>query len=228
MIGYERLKSRGVSRLCHFTKLQSLTHILATVDGIIASSSIRQDTKNVNDNARYDGELDHVCCTIEYPNSWFLTSAMASNTDKVFRDWVVLCIDLGVLLVRDAKFCECNASKAHGKFIQSNFDRIDQLFADRVTSFEHPRTPSMLPCCPTNGQAEILIKDNVPRQYISRVIVGNHDVAKRVYAMQKLYGISNIPVYFAPDVLSASWRCKIQQGRRPEEQQCIWLEEDKQ
>ena len=66
MSGYERLKSREVSRLCHFTKLQNLTHILATEDGIIASGSIQQGTKNVNDIARYDGEVDYVCCTIEY------------------------------------------------------------------------------------------------------------------------------------------------------------------
>lgn len=226
MNGYEILKNREVSRLCHFTKLQNLTHILATENGIIASDSIRQDTKNVNDDARYDGESDHVCCTIEYPNSWFLNSAIKNNTDKVFRDWVVLCIDLKILLVRRAKFCECNAGKERGKFIQSDFEKIDRIFADRVPSFAHPRTSGMLPCCPTNGQAEILIKDSIPRQYITRIIVGNCDVAGRVYSMQKFYGISNIPIYIAPDVLSPSWRRLIQQGKRPQEQQYIQPEEN--
>lgn len=225
MSGYERLKSRAVSRLCHFTKLQNLTHILATEDGIIASGSIQQDTKNVNDTARYDGELDHVCCTIEYPNSWFLNSAIKNNVDKIFRDWVVLCIDLDVLLVRSTKFCECNASKACGQFIQNDLENIDQIFADRVSSFPYPRTSKMLPCCPTNGQAEMLIKDNIPRRYIAKIIVGNLDVAKQVYAMQKIYGISKIPIYIAPDVLSPSWSSMIKQGVRPQEQQCLWTEE---
>lgn len=225
MSGYERLKSREVSRLCHFTKLQNLTHILATEDGIIASGSIQQDTKNVNDIARYDGELDYVCCTIEYPNSWFLNSAIRSDIDKVFKDWVVLCIDLDVLLVRRAKFCECNASKAHGQFIQNDFENIDQIFADRVSSFQWPRTPKMLLCCPTNGQAEVLVKDNIPRRFITRIIVGNFDVAERVYAMQKIFGISKIPIYIAPDVLSTSWSGMIKQGNRPQEQQYLWPEE---
>lgn len=230
MSGYEILKSRGVSRLCHFTKLQNLTHILSTENGIIASGSIQQDTKNVNDIARYDGELDHVCCTIEYPNSWFLNYAMKSNDDRIFRDWIVLCIDLDVLLVRSAKFCECNASTAHGQFIKEDFEKIDQIFADKVASFLYSRTPQMLPCCPTNGQAEILIRDNIPLRYVSKIIVGNGDVAKQVYAIQKvfkkLYGISNIPVYVAPAVLSTSWSNMIKQGTRPQEQLCIWPEED--
>lgn len=225
MSGYERLKSHAVSRLCHFTKLQNLTHILATEEGIIASGSIRQDTKNVNDTARYDGELNHVCCTIEYPNSWFLSSAIKNNADEIFRDWVVLCIDLKVLLVRSAKFCECNASKAYGQFIQNELENIDQLFADRVPSFLYPRTAKMLPCCPTNGQAEILIKDNIPRRYISKIIVGNLDIAKRVYAMQNIFDISEIPIYIAPDVLSPSWSAMIKQGVRPQEQPCLWTEE---
>ena len=111
MSGYERLKSREVSRLCHFTKLQNLTHILATEDGIIASGSIQQDTKNVNDIARYDGELDYVCCTIEYPNSWFLNSAIRSDIDKIFKDWVVLCIDLDILLVGEQSFVNATQVK---------------------------------------------------------------------------------------------------------------------
>ena len=226
MNGYEMLKKRGVSRLCHFTKLQSLTHILATEEGIVASGSIQQDTKNINDSVRYDGELDHVCCTVEYPNSWFLKSAITANVDKVFRDWVVLCIDLEVLLVRKAKFCECNASTAHGRYIKDNFELVDQIFAERVASFCYPRTSSMLPCCPTNGQAEILIQDNIPRQYISKIIVGNDNVAKQVYAMQKVYSISNIPICIAPDVLSPAWSAMIKAGTRPQEQQCIWPEED--
>lgn len=77
-------------KICHFTKFQGLTHIIPSADGILASSSIRQDTKNVTDTARYDGELDYVCCSIQYPNSWFLKKAIQNNTDKIFKEWVVL------------------------------------------------------------------------------------------------------------------------------------------
>ena len=51
MSAYDILTTRGVTRLCHFTKFQNLTHIITSADGVLASSSIRQDTKNVNDTA---------------------------------------------------------------------------------------------------------------------------------------------------------------------------------
>ena len=104
MSAYEVLKLRGVTRLCHFTKLQSLTHIITSANGILASSSIRQDTKNVNDHARYDGELNFVCCSVQYPNSWFLRRAMQNNPDKVFKDWVVLYVNLNILKFREGKW----------------------------------------------------------------------------------------------------------------------------
>ena len=97
MSAYDILITRGVTRLCHFTKFQSLTHIITSVDGVLASSSIRQDMRNVNDTARYDGELDFVCCSVQYPNSWFLKIAMKNNSDRIFSEWIVLYIDLNIL-----------------------------------------------------------------------------------------------------------------------------------
>ena len=89
MSAYDILSSRGVTRLCHFTKLQSFTHIITSPEGILSSDSIRQDTKNVLDSARYDGELDHICCSIQYPNSWFLNKAIERNSDQIFKDFIV-------------------------------------------------------------------------------------------------------------------------------------------
>ena len=226
MSGYDELTTRGVTRLCHFTKLQNLTHILASTDGIIASSAIQQDTKHVNDTSRFDGELDHVCCTVEYPNSWFLAQAIQSNVDRIFREWVVLCINLDVLLHQSAKFCGCNASRARGQFIRTDMSQIGDIFAPQVPTFQYVRSPKMLSCCPTDGQAEILIKGNIPRQYISKIIVGNADVAKNVYAMLKLFAISDIPICIAPDVLSPKWSQMIRQGLRPSEIKCSWPKEE--
>ena len=135
------LKARHVSRLCHITKFQSLTHIVSSVDGILASSSIRSDMKNVTDTARYDGELEHICC-------------------------------------------------------------------------------------PTDGQAEILIKDTIPRDYFIGIAVGNEDIASRIYAMLKTFDVKQIPIYVAPDVLTPSWSKMIREGHRPSEKECVWPEEE--
>lgn len=226
MSAYDVLAARGVTRLCHFTKLQSLTHIITSTNGVLASSSIRQDTKNVNDKARYDGELNFVCCSVQYPNSWFLKRAMQNNPDKIFKDWVVLSIDLNILKHKNAKFCPCNASKSSGAFINGDMDSIGSIFATTVSTFDYPRSPNMLSSCPTDGQAEILIEDSVPREYINGIAVGNEDVAKRIYAILKMYNMGHIPLYIAPDVLTPNWSSMIKNGRRPNEIQCDWSEED--
>lgn len=226
MSAYDVLLSRGVTRLCHFTKLQKLTHIITSEEGILASSSIRQDTKDVNDTERYDGELDFVCCSVQYPNSWFLNKAIQRNSDKIFKDWVVLYIDLSILNYKKIKFCPCNASRDGGSHISENTDDIDTVFASRVSTFRYSRTSRMLPFCPTDGQAEILIESNIPPKYISGIAVGNEDIAKRVYAMLKVCGMEHTAVYIAPDVLTTKWSEMIRDGYLPEELRCDWPKGD--
>lgn len=226
MSAYDILRARGVTRLCHFTKFQSLTHIIPSVDGILASSSIRSDTKNVTDTARYDGELDYICCSVEYPNSWFLQKTIQNDTDKIFKEWVTLYIDLEILNKRDAKFCPCNASKSKGAHIENRMEKLESIFAVSVPTFAYARNPKMVSSCPTDGQAEILIKNSIPRDYISGVAVGNENVAKRIYAMLKTYGVKQIPIIVAPDVLTPTWSGMVRNGHRPSETRCDWSEED--
>lgn len=211
------LRERGVSRLCHFTKLQSLTHILSSESGILASKSIRSDIKNVTDKARYDGELDYICCSIEYPNSWFLEKAISDSANHVFKEWVVLYIDIEILKYKDAKYCPCNASKNHGKYINNRIENIDSVFAEQLVTFRYPRTPNMLACCPTDGQAEILIRDCIPRSYVTGIVVGNEDIAKNVYAMLEIFELRNIEIFISPDVLTSKWSNIVKQGKRPYE-----------
>ena len=84
----------------------------------------------------------------------------------------------------------------------------------------------MLASCPTDGQAEILIRDSIPREYIIGMAVGNEEVAKRIYGMLKMYGMEQIPLYVAPDVVTPNWSSMIKNGRRPIETQCGWSEEE--
>jgi hypothetical protein len=226
MRAYDILTARGVTRLCHFTKLQSLVHIITSDDGILASCSIRQDIKNATDTARYDGELDYVCCSVQYPNSWFLKKAMQNNSDGIFRDWVVLYVNLSILNYKDTKFCPCNASKASGAYISDDMDNIETIFATSVPTFKHARTPKMLASCPTDGQAEILIKESIPREFIIGIAVGNKDVAERVFSMLKLNRIERTPIYIAPDVVTTNWSIMIKKGSLPDEIRCDWSKED--
>lgn len=215
MIAYDLLTKRHVSRLCHFTKLKSLSHILSSEEGVLASNSIRSDVKDVVDTQRYDGELEHVCCSIEYPNSWFLKKAIQRDTDRIFKEWVVIFISLDILNHRNAKFCSCNAAKCSGKYIFDDAQNIYTLFEKTVNG--RPRSSKMLPCCPTDDQAEILINKNIPRDFIVGIAVGNKEIAERVYAMLLTYKVNNIPIYLSPNILSTDWSQMVRLGQKPNE-----------
>ena len=214
------LKERGVTRLCHFTKLNNLVHIIDADNGILASNASRPDVKDPKDAERQDGELNDVCCSIEYPNSWYLKKVQDRDENQIFREWVVIYIDLAVLSHRSIKFCPCNAAKARGKFIKSNISELSSLFAS--PNIQCRRRPSqMLTCCPTDDQAEILIEDNIPFRFINGLAVCCEDDAKTVYSMLRCYG-KDVPIYVAPDVLNTSWSQAIRNGVRPNEVLCQW------
>lgn len=218
MEAYDLLMQQGVTRLCHFTKLQSLPHILQSFEGIKATKRISQDLLNSIDPVRADGELDYVCCSIEYPNSWYLDHARERNEDIVFREWVIIYINLDILKVREAKVSECNAAKNRGQYIKvADEVNTKKLFDEHLSSFRIARPASMLSACPTNGQAEVLIKGNIPRQYMMAIAVGNEETAKIVYAMKRTLKIKGMNIYISPQVINKEWSGIVRKGDRPTE-----------
>lgn len=218
------LLNRGVTRLCHFTKLKDLTHILLSDDGIVSSIAIRPDVKDQKDPERYDGELDYVCCSIEYPNSWYLRRAQQRDADHVFRDWVTIYIDLDILNYRDVKFCPCNAATHCGAHILSDKSKICDLYSS-PNVVNRVRSPKMLQCCPTDDQSEILIRDNIPYSFFSGIAVCNETVAQQVYSIIRTCEKKPLPIYIAPDVLNTNWSSSIRAGIRPEETKLTVKEE---
>ena len=222
MGAYEILCRHEVTRLCHFTKLQSLAHILSSPDGIMATSRINKDILNQVDNVRADGQKDYVCCSIEYPNSWYLRHAKDRNEDEIFKEWAIIYINTAIVNIRDIKVCECNAAKENGRYIcPGNDHNIERLFATKVNSFSYYRKDRMLSSCPTNAQTEILIKDGIPREYIKGIVVGNTEIAEMVYAMRKTLGVETIDIFIAPDVVTTRWRKFSEKGTRPKEDKYI-------
>lgn len=217
MEAYDFLKKRGVTRLCHFTTLKIFTHIITSSKGILSSIQLDKDVKNMNDSIRYDGKLDYICCSIQYPNSWFLKKSKNNNIDKVFREWVVIYIDLNIIKYRNSKYCPCNASKSKGAYISKDMNHIDSIYAEKISICPYPRTKKMLLCCPTDDQAEILIKSDIPRDYIIGIAVGNEEIAKQVYSILKIYQLKNIIIYISPDILDTKWSNLVRNGCIPKE-----------
>ena len=65
--------------------------------------------------------------------------------------------------------------------------------------------------------SEVLIKDSIPRTYITGIAVGNDDVAARVSAILTTYSILDKRIYISPDVLNTNWSNIVRIGKRPNE-----------
>lgn len=218
----DRAKRRGITRLCHFTPSRNLLHIANDPKGIVASRHL-QDAEaaifNPTDKERLDGYVDHVCCSIQYPNAWNFKKAR--KDERLFLDWVVLFIDARYLWQAGAKFCQRNAAAGHGKFVRSGVAAFEALFADTVegrdTYRRGPRHPDFLP---TDEQAEVLVPDRIGRDDVNAVVVRDDAQAKRVAARLKQLGLAVpclvvVPEFFDPHALSEGLRS----GRLPVERE---------
>ena len=219
---YDYLIKRGVTRLCHFTKTKSFVHILNSSDGILATSFIKADVKEQNDSNRFDGNLDYVCCSIEYPNSWYWEKVKSRDSDAIFREWIILYIDLEIVKHQKIKFCPCNAAFGNGSYIKKNISAFSELFDSVLTIGEksRSRTSKMLTCCPTDGQAEVLVYSNIPLRYIKGVIVGSEAAADNIHAILKTCN-KELDIFMAPDVCNTKWSSLVRDGLRPTEKKFV-------
>lgn len=217
-------RRRGITRLCHFTPSRNLGHIVRGHRGVLATHYLEQDEEavlNPTDLDRFDGYPDHVCCSIQYPNSWYFKDARAK--EQVFLDWVVLLIKPYYLWQIGSKFSPRNAAAQHGELVSEGPAAFMSMFAPTIdgagghTFTRGPDHPSYLP---TDEQAEVLIPDQVHRQDVMAVAVFDDAQAKREVAALRLQDqepppMLIVPEFYRPRVLSA----RLRAGRVPDERE---------
>ncbi|MDQ0456970.1 DarT ssDNA thymidine ADP-ribosyltransferase family protein [Rhizobium paknamense] len=185
---------RGIRRLCHFTPSRNLQHIAGGEIGILSTSSLKEQERaayTATDLERLDQKTTHICCSIEYPNAWYFDRARAN--EKLFLDWVVLLISPHYLAEEDTLFCPRNAAANYGRHITSGFEGFNTMFAERVTGTRNAtyiRSASHLSSCPTDQQAEVLIKDRVLLRDIIGVAVVSEDQARTERVRLRTNGVN--------------------------------------
>lgn len=223
--GFDSIKNecrkRGISRLCHFTPSRNLVHIIDGETGILATKNLERDEKALFtpiDLKRLDGHKDRICCSIEYPNPWYFSSARSK--ENLFKDWVVLLIKPHYLWEAQTLFCPCNAAADYGNRIKSGLEGFLQLFQAEVSGSQgrrYERTPTHLSCCPTDNQAEVLVLDRIHISDIIGIIVIDETQAKDEISRLKLLKIAPIPNFFISPELFDKYRLSgaISSGRKP-------------
>ena len=126
---------RGISRLCHLTPLRNLVHI-ATGDGLLSTEQLADSDRrdfNRQDLERFDNRPDHICCSIEYPNGWYLRQRRRdlSRDTALFPDWVCLALDPKHLWADKTLLCPRNAAAQGGRLIGGG-SRRSRLFTIRL------------------------------------------------------------------------------------------------
>lgn len=214
----------GITRLCHFTPSRNLLQIAAGKVGVLATAQLEDDERavfNPTDLSRLDGHKSHVSCSIEYPNGWYFERKRLE--EKRYLDWVVLLIDPRYIWAESSLFCPRNAAAGYGREIVSGHEGFLSLYRDGVRGaydVVRSRTASHLRACPTDDQAEVLIKDRIALGDVIAVAVKDTAQAKRQRAKLRLAGLDPdlcrymiAPVMFSKRSLSTA----IRRGERPAE-----------
>ena len=188
------ITERRIRRLCHFTPSRNLQHIAGGEIGILSTSSLKAQERaayNATDLERLDQKTTHICCSIEYPNAWYFDRARAN--EKLFLDWVVLLISPHYLAEEDTLFCPRNAAANYGRHIANGFEGFNSMFAERVSGTRNTtyvRSASHRLSCPTDQQAEVLIKDRVLLADIIGVAVASEEQARTERVRLRTNGVN--------------------------------------
>jgi hypothetical protein len=218
----------GITRLCHFTPLRNLVHLASDDAGLLSLRQLAElhGDYDQQDLERLDRHTDHICCSIEYPNAWYLRQRKlrATPVQRLFPDWVCLTIEPKYLWKDGSRVCVRNAAADGGTLIQDiSPTALEALYASEIKGARGQtfvRTSARIAACPTDDQAEVLVHKAIPLADVQSVLVSAKSDAKRFHAGLRQIG-ANVdalrwaiaPALFDPYALSSA----ISQGARPVE-----------
>jgi hypothetical protein len=216
--------AKGVTRLCHLTPLRNLVHI-ARGHGLLSTVELGEDrgVYNAQDLLRLDGYPDHICCSVEYPNVWYLKTRRRypAPLQALFPNWVCLAIDPSHLGRTDTLLCHRNAAAGAGRFVTSGVQGIQAMYAPSVIgSYGNTWTRGRKPAsCPTDDQAEVLIAKRIPLADASTVIVADEAQARDAYVALELAqaDVRAFEWVIAPELFQTGMSDKLRRGARPVE-----------
>lgn len=210
---------RRITRLCHFTQSRNLAHVFDSPYGLLSRRTLQKHDMphNPTDSNRYDGRDDLVCCSIEYPNVYYFSKVQ--KDDRLFRDWVVLLIDPHYLWQPETCFCPCNAARKRGGYITQGIQGFRSLYQRTSPGISFRRSSRHLPAAPTDIQAEVLVKEPIPLQSITGIVVKTEQQAQLEIFRLNLQDISiKMKIYVIPEFFDKkTLPGMVKQGKRKAE-----------
>ncbi|MGY1615917.1 DarT ssDNA thymidine ADP-ribosyltransferase family protein [Geodermatophilus sp. SYSU D00691] len=188
----EVLAGLAVTRLAHFTPARNVPGILK--DGMIRSSKDLADAApesfSPTDRQRFDAHPDHVCCSFEYPNVYYLRQARAKPEYTNYPDWACLLINRRVVERDGTLFCGCNAAKGWGGYLRPGGTALADLWADPSIPVGYHRGPNHHPAVPTDMQAEVLVPGPILLSDVHAIVVKDAATAAELFATYQRWDLT--------------------------------------
>jgi len=154
-----------IERLVHFTHIHNLYSVLQ--QGLLGRAQLEkmlwEEKPHYNDAFRLEGQPEAICLSISFPNYKMFYKYSCCNPS----DWVVLFLKPSILWEMGCKFYRENAAARRQP------SELKQMFED----YGHIQRQDLdIPdIFTTNPQAEVLVSDPIPPQYINEVRFYNLD-----------------------------------------------------
>ncbi len=175
----DELKNRGIEYLVHFTNLNNLesivTHELLTRE-CLNRLNIDYD---YNDEERIDGIENSISTSITSPNYKMFYPLRLENPSS---DWVILFINAEKALKLECAFCKTNAANNNVRFIsvddRKTYDAFKGMFSE-IPFFYTREQMELADFETTDPQAEVLLLENIPVNYIDFVIFKDYNTYRK-------------------------------------------------
>ncbi|TDD57414.1 DUF4433 domain-containing protein [Kribbella antibiotica] len=178
----------GFTRLAHFTPSMNLPHIIG--DGMIRSSKDlaeqSPDHFSPTDRERFDRNPDKVCCTIQYPNPYYLSDARGKREFINYPDWVCFFLNVTLLTRQGTLFAPVNAATQRGSLLRQGPDALAAMYAPDAS--RHGRGARHRAEVPTDLQAEVQVPGPIALSEVRGVAVPSEEAAITESARLRLLG----------------------------------------
>ena len=139
-------------------------------EGLYSRTILRKEKSGrykFTDKARFDRKTSRISVSISYPNWQMFYNKRINSNDA--EGWVLLMLDSRILWELDCWFIPKNAasSSVYKGSKSSSSDKLSEMFEDINRPISYPLNWT------TDVQAEVMVKDKIPPEYIKNIFVEN-------------------------------------------------------
>lgn len=162
--------------LVHFTHISNLESIVD--NGLLSRERVDElDYDAVtNDDERYDGRANTISISIAHPNDRMFYKYRENDAD-----WCVVALKRKLLWEMDCLFLKNNAADARMSCKSdeelSSIDAFKSMY-DEMGELDSREDQCLKPYDPTDKQAEILVPDEIPTDYLLGFFVSSRQIKK--------------------------------------------------